>query len=141
LGTKRRLPLFSEEEDETPKKHKKPKPTKTVAVPSEDERSRSPSVEVREPSPASPIPEQVVGRQRRGKGVSAVAELDSTPQDITKHGYPGEAFLLNSGIYIGVSALNPFGCLRAVTNMLVSADEGVATTGEVSLVHAIWPCV
>jgi hypothetical protein len=102
MGPKRRLPLFSEEEDETPKKPKRPKLAKTVAVQSEDEQSRSPSVEVREPSPASPVPEQGAGRQRRGKGVSAVAELDSTPQGITKHGYPDEAYLLNGGIYIGV---------------------------------------
>jgi hypothetical protein len=104
VGVKRRFPLFSDEEDETPKKPKKPRPTKVVVVPSDDERSRSPSVEVREPSPASPIPEQAAGKQRRGKGVSAVAELDLTPQDITKHGYPEGTFLLNSGIYAGVSS-------------------------------------
>jgi hypothetical protein len=137
VGTKRRLPLFSEEEDETPKKHKKPRPTKTVVVQSEDEQSRSPSVEVREPSPASPVPEQVVGKQRKGKGASAVAELDMTPQDITKHGYPNDAFLLNGGIYIGVSASNPFGCFSAIADLLANADEGVDTAREVSLVHAI----
>jgi hypothetical protein len=41
-------------------------------------------------------------KRRRGKGVSAVAEMDMVPQEITKHGYPEGAYLLNSEIYVGV---------------------------------------
>jgi hypothetical protein len=107
----------------------------------DDERSRSPSVEVRDPSPASPVPEPVVGKQRRGKGGSAVAGLDLTPQDITKHGYPADAFLLNSGIYIGVSASQLFGFFIAANEVLANADEAADTAREVSLVHTIWSSV
>jgi hypothetical protein len=141
LGTKRRLPLFSEEEDETPKRSKKSQATRTVVAPSEDEESRSPSVEAPDPSPASPVPEPVVGKQRRGKGASAVAGLDTMPQEITKHGYPDGAFLLNSGIYIGVSVPNVCGCVRVVTDVWANADEAVDTAREVSLVYAIRPFV
>lgn len=41
-------------------------------------------------------------KRRRGKGVSAVAEMDMVPQEITKHGYPEGAYLLSSEIYVGV---------------------------------------
>jgi hypothetical protein len=112
-----------------------------VVAPSEDEQSRSPSVEAPDPSPASPVPEQVLGKPRRGKGVSAVAGLDTTPQDITKHGYPDGAFLLNSGIYIGVSVPNIFGCFCDVIDVWANADEAVDTAREVSLVYTLRPCV
>jgi hypothetical protein len=94
------VPLFSDDEDETPKFAKFVKISMPV---SDDERSPSPGVNDRSPSPEVQVVESSSGRKRRGKGGSAVAEMDQTPQDITKHGYPERAFLLNSEIYIGVS--------------------------------------
>jgi hypothetical protein len=100
VGSKRRKPLFSEDEEETPRRPKKPKKATVV---SEDDRSPSPTIEARSPSPEVPVVEPSSGKRRKGKGGSAVAGMDSIPQEITKHGYSEKAFLLNGLIYIGVS--------------------------------------
>jgi hypothetical protein len=99
-GTKRRQPLLSEDEDETPKTSKK---ARKAAVVSEEERTLSPTIEARSPSPEAQVAEPTPGKRRKGKGGSAVAEMDAIPQEITKHGYSEKAFLLNSMIYLGVS--------------------------------------
>lgn len=72
---------------------------------SEEERSPSPTVEAPSPSPEAQVVEPTPGKRRKGKGGSAVAEMDTVPQEITKHGYSEKAFLLNGLIYIGVSRL------------------------------------
>jgi hypothetical protein len=87
-GMKRWLPLFFEDEEETTKKVKRIKPAKVIAQASDDERSPTPEVERGSPSPEVQIVEPSSGKRWKGKGISAVAELDMVPQEITKHGYP-----------------------------------------------------
>jgi hypothetical protein len=99
------LPLFSEDEEDTPKRPKKAKKVGTPRVVSDVERSPSPTIDPASPSPEVQAVEPSSGRHWKCKGASAVAELDQTPQEITKHGYSEHAFLLNSMIYIGVSCL------------------------------------
>jgi hypothetical protein len=101
-GAKRRLPLFSDDKDDTPQWAKKVKPAKATTLISDGERSPSREIEERSPLPEIPVVGTSSAKRRRGKGVSAMAEMDSIPQEITKHGYPEGAFLLNSEIYVGV---------------------------------------
>jgi hypothetical protein len=98
-GLKRPLPLFSEDKDETPKRSKK---AKKAAVVSEEERTPSPTIKAPSPSPEIQLVESTSGKRQKGKNVSAIAKLDMPPQDISKHGYLEDAFLLNSMIYLGV---------------------------------------
>jgi hypothetical protein len=101
-GRKRRLFLSSDDEERTPKKGKTSVAIETPKPDSEDRRSPSPTVERVSPSPEPEVLEPPAGKRRKGKGSSAVSELDLTPQAVTKHGYPEDAYLLNSRIYIGV---------------------------------------
>jgi hypothetical protein len=57
------LPLFSEDEEETPKKTKKAKPAKMTAPVSDDNRSPSPEVEIGSPLPKVQIVEPSSGKQ------------------------------------------------------------------------------
>jgi hypothetical protein len=102
-GTKRRLFLSDDDDEENTPKKPKTSP-KVIASPkdSEDQREPSPTVERASPSPEPEVPEPSAGRRRKAKGSSAVSEMDLTPQAVTKQGYPEEAYLLNSKIYIGV---------------------------------------
>jgi hypothetical protein len=81
---------------------KRAKSAKVVAQVSDDKRSPSPEVKRASPSPEVQVAEPSSGKRRKGKGASTVAGLDMVPQDVTKHGYPEDAFLLNGLIYIGV---------------------------------------
>jgi hypothetical protein len=101
-GTKRRLPLFAEDEADPPKAAKKVKLSKTFVQSSDEDRSPSPADGVRSPSPEVQVVESSSGKRRKGKGASAVAELDMVLQGILKHGYSEEAFLLNGLVYVGV---------------------------------------
>jgi hypothetical protein len=73
-----------------------------VLTGSEGQRDPSPSVEWVSPSPEPEVSEAPVGNHRKAKGSSAVSEMDMTPQAVMKQGYPEQAYLLNSKIYIGV---------------------------------------
>jgi hypothetical protein len=96
VGTKRRLFLSSDDEEQTPKKVKDAPKPKSSTKGSDGERGDS------SPSPEPPAVEAPSAKRRKVKGSSAVSELDLTPQPVTKHGYPEGAYLLNSKIYIGV---------------------------------------
>jgi hypothetical protein len=96
VGTKRRLFLSSDDEEQTPKKMKNSPKAKSSTKGSDDERDES------SPSPEPLAVEPSSAKRRKAKASSAVSELDMTPQAVTKHGYPEGAFLLNSKIYIGV---------------------------------------
>jgi hypothetical protein len=113
-GTKRRLFLSDDDDEENTPKKPRPSP-KVVASEkdSEELRDRSPTVERASPSPEPEVLEPPAGRRRKPKGSSAVSELDLIPQAVTKQGYPEEAYLLNGKIYIGVRvfcgfAMSPF---------------------------------
>jgi hypothetical protein len=101
-GTKRRLFLSSDDEERSPKKAKGSTVAVTPTRVPKDRRSPSPTVEPASPSPEPEVVDLPSAKRRRGKGGSAVSEMDMTPQAITKHGYSGDAYLLNSRIYIGV---------------------------------------
>jgi hypothetical protein len=108
-ATKRRLFLSSDDEGNTPKRPKNRANARSSTKGSEDERDAS------SPSPEPVVVEQPSAKRRKPKGSSAVSELDLTPQAVTKHGYPEEAYLLNSKIYIGVRlfpSLYSFGPVR-----------------------------
>jgi hypothetical protein len=130
--------LFSEEEEETPKRAKKATPAEPANVPSEEDRSPSPTIEAASPSPEVQPVEPTSGKRRKGKGVSAVAEMDMTPQEITKHGYSEDAFLLNSMIYIGVRVLL-FSHAFADPDSASLAAKRFDQAGDLPLVYSVRP--
>jgi hypothetical protein len=93
----------SEDDDDVPKPPKKVRKQRAPTEEPEEEHPSSPEADIGAGSlDAVEVPP---GKRRKGKGSSAVSAKDQIPQPVAKHGYPKEAYLLNSRIFLGVSSI------------------------------------
>jgi hypothetical protein len=117
-GTKRRLFLSSDDEERTPKRTKASMVAMTPSQVPKDRRSPSPTIKPASPSPEPEVVEPPSAKCRKGKGGSAVSEMDMTPQAITKYGYSGEAYLLAGSTSECVWLFSPVWAMSSLTLIL-----------------------